>query len=234
MVWRAVLAVAVVLVAFVLAGCRADVGVVVDVNSNGGGRVRVEVVVDKDVTDRIDLPTVLKVDDLVQAGWKVTGPERRPGNATAVVATKGFADPAGAARVFAEISGPDGPFQGFAITRSGGFFSTKTSLRGAVDLNKGIEDFTDPALLQALGGVGALQQLLGQPVGDAVHLQVSVHLPGRSATYAPAFGQRTDLRVDAHRVDLVHVTAVVAVIVAIAGLLVFAASRRRDRGAHAN
>lgn len=230
---RARLGAALVFVLVLVGGCRADVGVTLEVDHDGGGRVRVEVVVDQEVSDRIDLPTVLRVDDLVQTGWRVTGPERRGEGGTVIEATKGFADPSGAARVMDEVSGPDGPFQRFRVTHSGGVFVSRASFAGTVDLTRGVEGFADPALIEALGGAESLQQLLGRPIDEAVGVRVTVRLPGRTETWTPSFGQATELDLAARRVSLVAVTGVVALVLVIAGLVSFLLSQRGRRAQHA-
>ena len=77
------------------AGCRVEVTVGVDVEPDGSGEVRVEVVVDRDVTDRIDLATGLRTEDLARAGWVVAGPTPIDNGRTKVTATKEFDGPGG-------------------------------------------------------------------------------------------------------------------------------------------
>lgn len=210
-------------------GCRAEVEVTIDVDLDGSGRVEVSVAVDKDVTDKLDLRAALRVEDLVQVGWRVTGPDERPGGGATLEATKSFSGPDEAAQVMGEVSGPEGSFRDFLITHDRTFFTSRSGFSGRVDLTKGIEGFADPAVVQALGGPAGLQQLIGQPVAQAVQVQVSVRLPGRSQTWAPVFGQETALRTSAQQVDFIRVAGLGATVVVAAALAIYLAARHRRR-----
>ncbi|MEO5679128.1 MAG: hypothetical protein ABIS47_05595, partial [Acidimicrobiales bacterium] len=117
------------------AACRVDVEVGIDARADGSGQVRVEVVADRDVATAIDLSKGVRVDDLKQAGWKVDGPAPRPDGAVGVVATKRFGNVADARLVVEELSGPDGPFQGFRLDRRRSFARTTTRFAGTVDFS---------------------------------------------------------------------------------------------------
>jgi hypothetical protein len=235
------------LVLVLLSGCRADVAVGIDVKPDGSGKIQVEVTVDKDVTDQVDLSSALKVDDLRQAGWTVSGPQRRPGGMTAVTATMGFTDPAGAARAMDQISGPGGPFRSFRITHHSSFFTNRTSFRGTVDFTQGVQGFSDPALTDALGGTKALEQQLNGPINNVVHIQVSVRMPGSVTSNAPAgpgngavwkpqLGARADLAADARGLNVVAIAAVggvAAVALVLVAFVVVRLVRRRHRPVHA-
>ena len=236
---------ALVLLALVLSGCRADVAVGIDVKPDGSGKVQVEVSVDKDVTDQVDLSSALEVDDLRQAGWTVSGPQPRPGGMTAVTATMAFSDPAGAARAMDQISGPDGPFRHFRITHDANFFTNRTSFRGTVDFTQGVQGFSDPSLTGALGGVKALEKQLNGPINNAIHIQVSVRMPGSVTSNAPAgpgngavwrpqLGAKADLAADARGLNILNIAGVgivAAVALAVVAYLVVRMVRRRRRPA---
>ncbi len=242
---RRLLALLLLVVVLVVSGCRADVAVGIDVKPDGSGSVRVEVTVDKDVTDQVNLASALEVDDLRQAGWTVSAPRTGPGGMTTVTATMGFSDPAGAAQAMDQISGPDGPFQHFRITRSASFLTNRTSFRGTVDFTHGVQGFSDPALTDALGGVKALEQQLNGPLDNAIHIQVSVRLPGSVSSNAPAgpghgavwrpqLGSRTDLAADAHGLNILNITGAASVAASALALAVYLAltfvRRQRRRG----
>ena len=66
-----------------------------------------------------DLAAELQVDDLRRAGWRIVGPRREADGLTWVRASHPFSTPAGARRVIAQLTGPGGPFRGFALTHTG-------------------------------------------------------------------------------------------------------------------
>ena len=202
-----------VLVLVLLCGaCRVDIQVGIDAETDGSGRVRVEVVADREVARAVDLSAGVRVEDLKQAGWEVEGPTPRPDGGVQVVATKRFADAAGAQAAVEEVSGPDGPFQGFRLERSRSFARTTTRFAGRVDFARGVEAFGDPGVRAALGGsdvgvdLARLEQVLNGPVDRAVGVQVAVRLPGRVESNAPQQsdnGARWELRLR----DRVELTA---------------------------
>ena len=235
-----------VAVLVVLCGaCRVDVEVGIDANADGSGQVRVEVDADREVAAAIDLSQGVRVDDLRQAGWRIEGPTARPDGGVRVVASKPFRDAAGAQLAVEELTGPEGPFQGFRLERERSFARTTTRFAGTVDFAKGIEAFGDPALRQALGGsdigidLARLEQALNGPVDRAVGIHVAVRLPGEVESNAPAQtdnGARWELRLR-DRADLTAQSvawntsnlagAAVAVLAAL-GLLVLLLTRRRS------
>ncbi len=241
---RILVAVAVMVV--LCSACRVDVEVGIDAETDGSGRVRVEVVADREVASAVDLSAGVRVDDLRQAGWTVDGPTTRPDGAVQVVATKAFDDAEGARRTIEELGGPTGPFQGFRLERRRSFARTTTRFMGTVDFAKGVEAFGDPGIRQALGGsdvgvdLARLEEALNGPVDKAVGVQVAVRLPGDVESNAPqqtANGARWDLRLR-DRVDLTAESSAWNVVnlaagalgpLAILALLVVLLARRRRR-----
>jgi len=239
-----------VVVLVVTAGaCRVDVAVGVDAKADGSGRVRVEVVADKEVAGAIDLSSGVRVEDLKQAGWTVEGPDPRPDGGVRVVATKPFVDAEGARLAVEELNGPKGIFQAFRIKRSRSFARTTTRFSGTVDFAKGIEAFGDAGLKEALGGSEAgidltrLEQVLNGPVDDAVGVRLAVRLPGGMKTNAPrqtSDGALWELRMR-DRIDLsaessawnvanLAAAAVVVLLAALALLALLVRRRHRPRG----
>lgn len=190
------------------AGCRVQTEVTIDVADDGSGTVSVGVGLDPDATSRVpDLDAALRVDDLVAAGWAVTDPAIEDDGHTWVRASKPFADPAEAAVVLGELTGPDGPFQGFALTEERSFARTSFELTGTVDLAGGLEAFTDDDLAALLGGeplgasVEELEAELGEPLADVYSLDLTVSMPdGSTTSYAPSFADAEPTAVEASSV----------------------------------
>ena len=168
-----------------------DVGV--DAAAGGGGTVRVAVGLDRQAVRRLpDLADQLEVDDLRRAGWEITGPAREADGRTWVRASKPFGSPEEAARVVAEVAGPQGPFRDFRLVRRTSFLKTTTEFSGVVDLGPGLESFGDDELRARLGGtslgadVAELERQLGAALDRVFRIRVSARLPGSIESNAPA------------------------------------------------
>jgi hypothetical protein len=183
----------VVLLALIGAGaCRVQTDIGVTVKENGSGTVTVRVGFDDDALRRA--PNVLqslKTDDLKEAGWTVVGPVKGADNETHVEVSKDFADPDEATKVFSELSGSNGPFRDFAITRTRSFARTKFTFKGTVDFTAGLESFGDNDLAAQLDGkplgddLQAIEQRVGEPLDNVFQFRIAVHLPGDVKSNAP-------------------------------------------------
>lgn len=185
----------VLVLVLLLAGCRADVAVEIEAAANGGGHVRATVTLDKEAAVQVpDLAQQLRVDDLEAAGWTVDGPSPAHGRAGGVTlrVTKPFTTPEGAARTIEELSGAGGPFSTLRLTRERGFWKTKTSLTGTVDLTAGLGAFGDAALTETLGAPNlgldpaAVERELGRPLSETVRVELTGRLPGTVTSNAPS------------------------------------------------
>ncbi len=232
------------LLVLVAGACRVDVEVGIKAETDGSGRVRVEVEADREVVEAVDLSKGLRTDDLQQAGWEVEGPTPRPEGGQRVVATKPFRTPDGAQLVIEEITGADGPFQGFRLERTRTFVRTTTRLAGTVDLAEGIEAFGDPGLRTALGGsdlgldLAQLEKTAGAPLDQVVGVQVVVRLPGDVEANAPSGGgdearyevplrQRLDLTARSTAWNTFNLAAAGVAALALLGLLTLLVTGRR-------
>ncbi|MGH9226376.1 MAG: hypothetical protein ACRD2W_21890 [Acidimicrobiales bacterium] len=216
-------------------GCQVTLTAGVDVRADGSGSVRAAIGLDDEALRELGDPArELRLDDLRQSGWTVTGPEKEPDGFTWVRLAKRFADPEEAGRVAAELSGPDGPFREFTVTRSRTFAKTKTRFTGLVDLSNGLAGLSDAALQQALGdfdlglGADALRARLGEGLGRALQVRVEARLPGRSQTWDAKVGEQLRLRLESESWNVRPVLAAVAALgFAAAALAVVVIGRRR-------
>lgn len=177
----------------VVAGCKADATVTVDVKSGGSGVVTVEVVADKAATDRLDLHKSVVTDDLKQAGWKLGAPEDAPGGGVRLTASKPFANPDELRLVLDEVGGKNGIFKDIKLETETRTFSETAHITGRIDLTKGIESYGDEDIKKAAGGsaVGvdpkAIETEAKTPAGHAVNLTLVVKMPNDlKATNAPS------------------------------------------------
>jgi hypothetical protein len=199
------LAIGVVALLAVLAGCQVDLHVDVQVNKDGSGSVIVAAGLDDDALARVgNLQQQLRVDDLEAAGWAVTAPSR-DGDRTWVRASKSFSTPEEGTAVLSELSGPQGPFRDFVVKVDDGAFGTDYSVHGVVDLTGGPAAFGDQELSALLGGdpyggtLAAIERDEGRPVSDMVDFQVNVSLPGDGSptVYTPSFADDQATQVSA-------------------------------------
>jgi hypothetical protein len=246
------LALAAVAFAVSATGCQVTLSARVDLGADGSGTVHAGIGFDDEAMGEIgDLGAALRTDDLRAAGWAVVGPAKEDDGLTWVRAAKGFDDPDEAAAVAAEVSGPDGPFRDFRVTRERSLFRTRTSFTGAIDLTAGLTGLSDADLQGALGDfdlgldVAGLQRRFGDSLGDRVRVEVSATLPGKveaesatsvdggRAVWAAGVGQRVELAAtgDLRRLGPLLVGALILVVVAggLAVVVLRAGVRRRKR-----
>ena len=145
--------------AFLAAGCQADLQIGITVEDDGSGLVRTELVLDQEAADGLlDLGdgATLPLSDLAQAGWTIVPPTRDEDGATTITAEKAFGTPSQFAEVMAELAGDGDPtspaplIRDFAITRQQSFGRVEYSLTGVIDPTAGLAGFADPALEAAL------------------------------------------------------------------------------------
>jgi hypothetical protein len=139
-----------------------------------------------------DLAQQLKLDDLIATGWTISGPAKEADGKTWIRASKPFATPAEAVSILTEISGTNGPFRDFALTRERSFARTTFDFAGTVDFTGGgLERFSDEELTQLLDGeplgddITAIEEQIGESLDRVFHFQVAVRLPGSVESNAP-------------------------------------------------
>jgi hypothetical protein len=189
---RAPLLVALVLAVVALAGCEVRTEVGIDVHEDGSGTVQIGLGLDDDALDRVPgIADELRIDDLRQAGWTVTGPAREADGLTWFRVTKPFGTAEEAGRILDEVAGTDGPFRSFRITRERSFARTRFGFTGDVDFAAGLESYSDPALTDALDGqplgeaVADIERRIGASIDRVFTFRIAVRLPGDVSSNAP-------------------------------------------------
>jgi hypothetical protein len=236
----------VLLVALValLAGCKVDTAVTIDVNDDGSGVVTVRATLDAEAVKEAEieggkLEDRVRLSDLSDAGWTVQPWARSAAGSAQIEMSKPFSSPEDLARIVDEISGPHGPLRDFRATRDRGAASTEYRVTGAVDLKDvstglGADPDLVAALAKQLVDPAAVDQQLLAELHRALTVSVVVNLPGGTSTTVDGVdGQRVPVDVtssvlDTRRLALLGL-AVVLVIAAVVSLLV-GRRRRRARG----
>ena len=244
---RSLLALLLVLVA---AACQVRTTVTVDVAEDGSGTVEVAVGLDADAVVRLpdldgdgaggpgDLAALVRVDDLVAAGWTVDEPVAEDGTLRLRI-SRPFGTPEEADEILAGLTGPEGALRDLHVTRSDAFGRTSYSFSGTADLSGGLEAFGDAELAAALDGeplgedAAAIEARLGRPLADAFAFELTARLAGDETTWTPRLGDvPVDLEAESTRYDWpVLGLAAVAVAALVALLVVVVARTLRSRRA---
>src|SRR6266545_376672 len=233
----------VVVACVLLAGCKVDTTLTIDVHDDGSGSVRVRVALDADAVQNAQagggmLEDRVRLGDLQAAGWTVTPWRRAPDGSATVSLRKNFANAGELARVIAELSGKDGPLQGVTLERNRGFLSTKYKVKGDADLSRltaGIAD--DPEVVAQLTGqrvdLAQIDQRLAQQINDAFRLRIRFVLPGGGTEVKPEPGKKVSLATSTSQFDTTRALLLAgAVVLGALGvvLLVRGELRRRRQG----
>lgn len=167
----------------VLAGCRLDLVVSVQMEPDGTGVVTVTATADRDLLDRI--PGVLddlRFDDATAQGWQVGEPATDGDGATTIELTHEFHSDVELANLLNSIGPPfDGTWQAARTPGTGdNEGQVSNAVIGALRLPDGYASFADSDLVAAVGALPFEQQLTESGVNpaDALALALRVHLPG--------------------------------------------------------
>jgi hypothetical protein len=167
-----------------------------------------------------ELAKQLRVDDLRQSGWTVTGPAKEDDGLTWVRASKPFSTPAQATEFMNELAGADGPFRDLALDQDRTLLKNRTTFSAAVDLSHGMSAFVDADLKAKLGDDLKVDE-------GAFDFKVTARLPGETKTWNPPLGQTTVLQASAESWRLIPVVpATIAVLCAAAAILLVVRRRR--------
>ena len=202
----------------VASACRVDAVVDVVVDDQGTGVVKIRVVADAEAVRLVpDLPDGLRLDDVVEAGWEVIGPETGADGGLAVEASKAFDSAEQLPEILAELAG-EGIFEDVSLTRTHTSSEFNLSLSNPVTASRTTYElkgrvvppadpavFSDDSLIAVLGDPFGRPELIdetGRPVDPAqvLGMALSFTLPldvgsdtadgvdGGTATWTFAFG----------------------------------------------
>lgn len=212
-----------------LSSCRVDSTVSITVDRDGSGSLDVLVVADKDIVEQVPkLATDLDFGDLVNNGWKLTGPEKTEDGGLRVLLTHQFENETQASALLTQLNGNRGPFRDVRLTREGKSRDSVWKLSGRLEVTGGLQAFADDQLLQIVGATPYEQTVeeAGLDLGKAISLQVNAKLPGKieSTTGVEQDGVLTwRVATDGTPVDLATSTNEVDVAGTIGGILSFVA-----------
>ncbi len=183
------------------------------VNADGSGKLAVEIRLDEAAAAGVpDLAEQLRKGDLGAAGWDVDGPNKDDSGETVITVSHGFANPAVADALMAQLTGTDGPFKNFHLSQTRSFARNQTTFVGTVDLTRGVDSFGDAELQKRFGfplglDTAEIQKSLGVDYAQTFPIAVTVHVPGdrevnepavdETLSWHPTYGQETSLKVQA-------------------------------------
>ena len=169
-----------------LAGCKVDARVDITLRADGSGTVAVKVTLDSEAVQKLttggSLATAVPLDDLRDAGWRVSTWQRSTSGATITLSHE-FVGQAELARRLADLTGPNGALRAPQITRTRGWFGSSDKIAVTVDLrdvDAGVKSDTELAQrLQAAGlDVDTLDAQLSGELKDALQVTVRMRAPG--------------------------------------------------------
>lgn len=165
----------------VLAGCRVDVAVDVQMAQNGSGTITVTALADAAVVAAAPgLADDLRLDDVRAAGWTVDGPSDTADGGLQLVLRHDFSTPEQATALLASLNGPQGPLQAVLLSRDATDSAITYTVSGKAGLEAGLASFADPDLLAAVGAEPYADQVREADVNpaDAVAITLTMRLPG--------------------------------------------------------
>ncbi len=187
----------------VLTGCQADFNVLVEVEEDGSGVVRTELVLDQAAVDGL-LDNALALTDLADAGWRVGTPQKdEETGTTRRTLEKEFGTPEQFSEVMDDLS-DTGLFRDFVLVREQSFGRVDYRVSGVIDPSGGLATFTDPELDTALGRP-MVEVVTGPPYNaspDNINIEVSVIMPGQLQTNSAGATERQGVVVGSRSVSL--------------------------------
>lgn len=236
--------IALVAAALVVAGCRVDTAVGVVVAPDGSGSITVTVMADKAVVEQAPgLARDIRLDDATAAGWTASGPTPTADGGLRLVLQHTFTSAHEATVLLRSISGSNGPLHGVELTRTSNSDGVVTELHGTLRVDGGLDAFSDPDLLKAVGATPYADDIesAGVKPSDAVTVAFTAELPGaKKASFSvPLDGTSADLATTGRLVaggasnwgvaSTVLLVALVAWCLAAVGFVAWVAQQRRLR-----
>lgn len=188
-------AVVALVVVVTCSACELRADVRIEAQPDGTGVVTVATGFDDEALARLGDPASrLRLDDLRQAGWAVSGPERRDDGFTWVQASKAFASVEEARLVVVEAVGDSAMVRDLDLVHSETDKADLYRMTGAVDLSRGLDAFADPGLADALGGdpfgglLARVEAEEGRSVAEMVDVRVVASVGDQVQVLAPELG----------------------------------------------
>lgn len=189
-------------VAVVVAGCKVETTVHVNVREDGSGVVRVVVRADAEAVKAaesggVPIDDAVRLTDVAAGGFRVGTWERADDGSATIVISRRFRSVSEVEAIVRALNGADGPLPRLRATRERGIVATDYGVRGRIDLDAvttGVAD--DAELLARLEeqgvDVGAIDEQLLAQIRSSFSLRVVVRLPDEApVTFTPEEGATT-------------------------------------------
>lgn len=186
---------ALLLAVMILAGCRLDTEVLVEMDVDGTGTVTIVATADAELVERVpNLSEELRFGDAEAAGWTVDGPTATAGGGATLTLSHDFRDAREATALVQSLGGPlrDVTVRRRVTGEEGDPEATAiNALEGTTVLRGGFEAFADQALVDAVGGLPFADELEGKDPARTMSITLDVALPGEvTSTNGEQDGER--------------------------------------------
>jgi hypothetical protein len=188
--------------AVVVAGCKVETTVQVNVREDGSGIVRVVVRADAEAVKAAEsvgapIDQAVRLTDVSDAGFVVGAWTKADDGSATIVISRRFRNVSEVEAIVRALNGADGPLRTLGATRERSIVATDYGVRGRIDLDAvttGVNDDTELLeRLQALGvDVAAIDAQLLAQIRSSFSLKVVVKLPDQKpVTFTPKDGATT-------------------------------------------
>ena len=163
------------------AACNVDISIDVNMSADGSGTITVTATADSDiVTQAPNLVADMHLDDIRAAGWSIQGPAKTPSGGLEIVLTHPFKTPKQAMAILADLNGPSGPLKSITLSRTKKGDTTTYDLGGTLQVDGGLDAFSDADLFAAVGATPYSAQAAASGVSpqQAVTITFRAKLPG--------------------------------------------------------